>query len=142
MKSLSQIYSRFVGRVMSDATTPKFVRKPGVYMLASNGSQFEVSEAFQGRHTFNLTQIEGLIRERMTLRDYFQHEGWFAYVDSPTRIWLFDGICQLDLVTPKGRFSAGTKEIYKLCPAVVWAAAPESAKRYLHRLLTSSYSNN
>ena len=82
--------------------------------------------------------MSGKSRETIavTEKGFFKKDGWFVYVESPTRIWTFDGDRQLDLVvqskTQSGRYSAATKGVFETCPSVVWDAVPESVRKLLH----------
>ena len=95
-------------------------------------------KAKDGRQSFSVTWVSGKSRETIAVTDkgFFKKDGWFVYVESPTRIWTFDGDHQLDLVvqskTQSGRYSVVTKGVFEACPPVVWDAVPESVRKFLH----------
>lgn len=55
------------------------------------------------------------------------HAGWFAFLEQPNRIWIFDGDT-LNLVERHGVTVADTAGVYKDCPAQVRNALPEKIR--------------
>jgi hypothetical protein len=128
----------FSRSALADTPRTGFIRKAGTVTLDANGSRLVFTNASDGRLSFALTWISGksLDTIAMSKEGFFKKDGWFVYVESPTRIWMFDGVRQLDLVTHSeahnGRYSVTTKGIFETCPQAVWDAVPESVRRFLH----------
>src|SRR4051812_37111565 len=122
----------FAWSASAGTPTTGFIRESGTYLVDTNGSQIDLSKLKDGILTFSLTRIDGKSRETISLPKFSKHGGWFVFIESPTRIWTFDGGRQLDVLTPSGRYSVAAKEYFDTCPKVVWDALPESARRFLH----------
>lgn len=105
-----------------------FIRTFGAYPLSANGAGLALTPSAGGRVSLTITKVEGTGREAISTPDFFKKPGWFAYVESPDRIWIFDGASQLDVVTSTGRYSAGDPSIQATCPDAVWDAVPESVR--------------
>jgi hypothetical protein len=81
--------------------------------------------------------VAGKSRETFSVIDkgFFKRDGWFVYIESPTRIWTFDGERQVDLVVQSevlhGRYSVAQNAVFETCPAAVWDAVPESVRKSL-----------
>ena len=119
----------------SGAPTTGFVRKAGTITLDTNGSCLLFTNASDGKLSFALTWVTATGgRETVSMPDagYFKHDGWFVYVESPSRIWTFDGDRQLDVITPDGRNAVTMPGVFETCPQKVWDAVPESVRRFLH----------
>ena len=115
--------------------TTGFVREAGTITLDTNGSCLLFTNASDGKLSFALTWVTATGgRETISMLDagFFKHDGWFVYVESPTRIWTFDGGRQLDVVTPDGRNAVTMPGVFETCPQTVWDAVPESVRRLLH----------
>lgn len=141
MKTLLTVVSAaalFAGFCFANPPSTKFVRVPIQVTLDTNGSTFDFPKAKDGRQSFSVTWVSGKSRQTIAVTDkgFFKKDGWFVYVESPTRIWTFDGERLLDLVsrdgTHKGRYSVATKGVFETCPSGVWDALPESARKVLH----------
>ena len=123
---------------LADKPETGFIREADTVTLDTNGSRLVFTNASDGRLSFALTWISGKSRETIAMpkEGFFKKDGWFVYVESPTRIWMFDGVRQLDLVTrsdaQKGRYSVTKKGVFETCPQTVWDALPESVRKFLH----------
>jgi hypothetical protein len=64
---------------------------------------------------------------------FFRRPGWFVFIESSSRIWLFDGESHLDLVhrTEKGISRNSVVAVFDTCPKAVWEALPEAVRRKL-----------
>jgi predicted Ser/Thr protein kinase len=105
-----------------------FIRQSGTYQL-DGGGRLTLTPSSGGRVSFAFTRAEGSGHDTFSIPDFFKQEGWFVYVDSAARVWIFDGVRQLDVVAPDGRYSAGNQGVRALCPATVWDAVPESVRK-------------
>ncbi|MFM2294951.1 MAG: hypothetical protein RLZZ350_1364, partial [Verrucomicrobiota bacterium] len=107
-----------------------FIRQFGSYPLDGNGGGLALTPTGSSRGSFEITRVEGTGREAVSIPDFFKQAGWFVYVESAERIWTFDGVRQLDVVAPNGRYSAGDSGVRALCPAAVWEALPEAVRKF------------
>lgn len=105
----------------------RFIRKTGGYQLGEGSIVLTASS--DGKVTLAVTMVEGTSRDTNTVPDFCKKEGWFVYIENPKRVWIFDGIRQLDLLTPGGR-NAGGASVRAGCPAAVWDAVPESVRKF------------
>jgi hypothetical protein len=115
--------------------TSGFFRMFGTYQL--DGSELALTPSNGGRASFAITRVNGTSRENVSIPDYFKGDGWFVYIESAERIWIFDGISQLDVVTPGGRYSAGDLGVSALCPDAVWDAVPEPVRKFYREAINS-----
>jgi tRNA A-37 threonylcarbamoyl transferase component Bud32 len=107
----------------------RFIRWTGTFSLDDAGS-IVLTPSSDGKVSLAVTMVKGTSRDTCTVPDFCKQEGWFVYVESFKRVWIFDGIRQLDLLTPGGRDNVGDPSIRALCPAAVWDALPESARKF------------
>jgi hypothetical protein len=141
MKTLLTVLSAatlLAGICLADPSSTKFVRVPIQVTLDTNGSTLDFPKAKDGRQSFSVTWVSGKSRETLAVMEkgFFKKDGWFVYIESPTRIWTFDGDRQLDLVSRggahKGRYSVASKGVFETCPPAVWDAVPELVRKVLH----------
>ncbi len=114
-----------------DGVTRGFLREPGVHTIDAGGSRIEIAPASGGRLTLSLIRVDGGKSETVALPEFVKGDGWFAYAESADRVWIFDGMDQLDALTPRGRYSAGDLGVRAFCPAVVWTAVPAFVRERL-----------
>jgi hypothetical protein len=125
------------GTAVADEPTTGFVRKADPVTLDKSGSRLEFPKAKDGRLSFAFTWAAGNSRETifMSKEGFFKKDGWFVYIESPTRIRMFDGAGQLELVThsgeASGRYSVTAKGVLETCPQKAWDALPESVRKSL-----------
>ncbi|HSH93154.1 MAG TPA: hypothetical protein VK968_03335, partial [Roseimicrobium sp.] len=111
-----------------------FVRNPESLALDDKGSQLAFITAADGNLSFSIAWWVGSGRSELAMKEtgFFKAVGWFVYIESPMRLWLYDGAQQLDLIhhdgTKMSRVSAKSPGIYELCPAPVREAVPESVR--------------
>lgn len=138
----TQIHSLLLAAVLGGvavAETPAtgFVREATAVPLDTGGSRLEFPKAADGRLSFAVTWVEGQRRETLARRQngFFKQDGWCVYIESPTRLWMFDGNRQLILVTRSGsknRVASVTNPgVFETCPPTVWDALPTAAREYL-----------
>src|SRR5688500_11249994 len=115
-----------------------FIRERGKYTFDQAGSSVEVITAkddkpslaldFRSRNENSTSSNKMSFTESGILRA----EGWFVYVESPERIWIFDGKNSLAIVerreTKKGSFTTNVKdfdaEAAAVCPVKVKEGLP------------------
>jgi len=122
--------------------TSGFVRKSGTYQLDGKGGGLALTPSNDGRVSFALMRVKGTSRENVSIADFFKRDGWFVYIESAERVWIFDGIRQLDVVTPSGRYSAGDLGVFALCPDAVWDAVPEPVRKFYREPQNSGESHS
>ncbi|MEY4490091.1 MAG: hypothetical protein RIQ79_2599, partial [Verrucomicrobiota bacterium] len=112
-----------------------FLRRVGAYRIDAAGNQIEIARITGSLLalplTLSVTRLAGGQNETISLPGFLKHEGWFAYIESADRIWIFDGNLQLDVLTPIGRHSAGVLGGGAFCPQAVWDALPEPTRTAL-----------
>jgi len=119
---------------LAPAPMTRFVRAANPICLDTNGSCLVFTNASDGRLSFVVTWIAGGSRTSFAMPDqgFFKKEGWFVYIESPARVWIYDGVRQLDLVTADGRNAVTMPGVFETCPQKVWDAIPESLRKSLH----------
>jgi hypothetical protein len=115
----------------------EFIRKPGQYHLDDSGSQLSItgltSNSWSLKVTWRLkkrTATGGL--EKTEASDApagcLRAEGWFVFVETPERIWIYDGLDSGTLVTHSEKemgSAAFSPEIIASCPQKVWNVFPK-----------------
>lgn len=129
-------FSAFAAEIGPD----HFIREKGIYAFDQAGSSIEVITAkdkklslaidFQTRGT-NYTQTakydfneEGILRG----------PGWFVFVESPNRLWIFDGVKSLSIVERSGnahKFKDFDAESAAQCPPPVKESLPKEVREKL-----------
>lgn len=105
---------------------PYFIRSLGTYPLGTGS--ITLAPSSDGKVTLVVTMVEGTNRDTNTIPDFCKKNGWFVHPETPKRVWAFDGILQLDMLTPGGRHAVDAS-IRALCPQAVWDALPESVRK-------------
>ena len=116
------------------APTTGFVREASTITLDTEGSSLVFTNASNWRLSYAITWITRTGgRDTLSMPDgFFKQDGWFVYVESPTRVWMFDGVRQLDLLTESGRNAVTMPGVFAACPQAVWDALPEPVNKLLH----------
>jgi hypothetical protein len=110
----------------------KIIRQPGHYSLDANGSELIITmgEAEAFSLTASWHSRNGNSSSTTSTSQSLQ-EGWFVYVESPDRIWVFDGLDQGILLTNSERESgskAYPRAALRDCPAKFWEALPQALR--------------
>ena len=120
----------------AETAKPGFVREPGNTGLGKKGSLLNIVATKDGRSSWSLTWVRDSAPVTITKADYFKGKGWFAFVESPARVWFFDGVDELMLAeeTKNGisQQSALFKPVLDSCPPEVLKALPENVRKQLH----------
>lgn len=127
------------------ATTPlraadmqnTFIRTPGQYHLDANGSTLTITQPQPGSWTLKLSyvsiQAASTTTSSSTSGQALRADGWFIFVENPTRVWVFDGIDAGALYTHTAKES-GVKAFYfsqqttPACPRPFWNALPKKLR--------------
>ena len=125
----------------ADTPAVGFIREEATVALDTKGSRLEFLKAKDGRLSWRLTWVDNATSRESISMDkdgFFKGQGWFVYIESPARIWFFDGVRDLDLVqrasAHTSRHSVVAKGVFETCPQKVWDALPESVSKRLHEL--------
>ena len=127
----------FLFTLTGSAETPVvgFVREQGTYRLDAKGSHLRIFPAKDGQPTyeFKWVKIGGHETDSAPDKGFFEGEGWFAYIESVNRIWIYDGKKHLNIVHKKenwtGFYSVAAQQYYRTCPDIVWSALPEAVRQ-------------
>jgi len=91
----------------------------------------------QATYEFKWVNPGGFETASQPEKGFFAGNGWFAFIESPTRIWLYDGKRQLNIVHRKEKgvsiYSVAAKDYFNSCPAEVWAVLPEAVRERLQQ---------
>jgi hypothetical protein len=125
----------------ADTPVTGFIREEAVVALDAKGSRLDFLKAKDGRLSWTLTWGDNATSRESISMDtdgFFKGKGWFVYIESPARIWFFDGVRDLDLVqrapAHTSRYSVVAKGVFETCPQRVWDALPESVRKRLRDL--------
>ena len=135
MKTHTLIIAAILALAFSaSAAMPKtgFIRDTGVFLTDTNGSQVEVASVADSRFALSVTRTVGKSHDTISVPKFSKQAGWFVYIESPTRIWTFDGERQLDVITSDGRRAVTMPGVFDTCPKTVWDSVPESVRKFLH----------
>lgn len=108
-----------------NSITTGFIRTPQAVQIDGNGSQISISNDL----SLAVTRVNGSSVDTLNIPGAFKSDGWFVYIESPDRIWTFDGIRQLDKITSSGRTSVVSSSADY--PKPVWDALPDEASSFL-----------
>lgn len=117
-----------------------FVRQMGTFVLDEKGSHLRIYPAQDNQPTYEIKQVtpNGHETDSAPEAGFFKGMGWFAFIETPDRIWLYDGKKHLNIFHRRGKvagfYSVATKEYYPACPADVWAALPDDVRTTLQQI--------
>jgi hypothetical protein len=117
-----------------------FVRQMGTFVLDEKGSHLRIYPAKDNQPTYEIKRVipGGHETDSQPEAGFFRGTGWFAYIETPDRIWLYDGKKHLNIFHRRekvaGFYSVATKEYYPACPADVWAALPDDVRTTLQQI--------
>ena len=146
----------FAPALAGQVVTHQFVRTTGSFRLDGQGTKFEIFMVKEGLFSYRHTRVQevekttpinatGKVTETETVTSiitskegFFKDTSWFAYIESASRIWMFDGDSRLVLArteailgypVERGLFAVVAKEEI---PEAVWKAIPEESKKHFH----------
>lgn len=109
----------------------KFIRKPGKFLLDGKGSALAIAETSPGKWSLDITWYEkGLPLSESP--DILRAPGWFVYVETPDRLWIYSGGNHLVLESHTNGnhlVSGMSPEIAATCPKIVHDALPKKAEK-------------
>ena len=118
------IHSVAVGEIKDEV-----IRKAGHYSLDAKGSELTITKDEAGVFSLTATWRSGNAHSSSTSStSQSVQESWFVYVESPTRLWVFDGVDQGLLLTHTEKESgskAYPRAALRDCPAKFWDALPQ-----------------
>lgn len=123
--------------IAAEKATLGFVREQGKVGLGKNGSQLEIVPSTKGHFSWSLTWLRQSVPVTISKKEYFKSKGWFAFVESPSRVWLYNGIEELTLAEEAkdgiSQRSALYKPVLESCPPEVLKALPKDFRDKLHK---------
>ena len=70
----------------------QFIRKPGGYSLDSKGSTLTITQTASNAWRLKVTWKSKDTESSDQSSDYLKAAGWFVFVETSERIWIFDGV--------------------------------------------------
>jgi hypothetical protein len=119
-----------------------FIRERGKYTFDDSGSSIEVITAKDNKPSlvfdFRSRSKNSISSNKMSFDEtgILRGDGWFVFVESPERIWIFDGKNSLAIaerrLTAKGGFTTNIKDFdaqaAAVCPVRVKEALPREVR--------------
>ncbi len=96
------ILSQVGGRAMEN----QFIRKPGQYPLDDKGSLLAITSQPGGSWALKAVWHSGDASSSAAPDDALRAHGWFVFVEKPERIWIFDGVDEVILLSHSGKQTA------------------------------------
>jgi len=112
-----------------------FIRKAGHYSLDKQGSTLAITKQPTGSWSLKVIWRSGSATSSTEAsvepRDCLLAEGWFVFVENPTRIWIFDGV-DAGLLVSHSEKETGSKSYpaaaMRAGPRKFWDALPEAVR--------------
>lgn len=123
-----------IAGVDAQTVVGKFIRKTGQYTLDDKGSTLTITEVSPAKWSL---KIVWRVSPELSLNeepDALRSAGWFVYVESPDRFWIYDGDQHLIFEGHENQngvekiVSGMSREISAACPKEVSAALPEKGR--------------
>ncbi len=127
------ILSQVGGRAMEN----QFIRKPGQYPLDDKGSLLAITSQPGGSWALKAVWHSGDASSSAAPDDALRAHGWFVFVEKPERIWIFDGVDEVILLSHSGKqtaLSSFSRQLLATCPRKVWDALPQQLRAKYHKL--------
>ena len=109
--------------IAADSVKRGFVRERGTYALDDSRGALEFLTATNGRLSWSLSWRHEGSKVSLSMPDegFFRGPGWFVFIESSSRVWLFDGESQLELVhrTERGISRNSIVAVFDSCPKEV-----------------------
>lgn len=131
--ALLLLLSQVGGRAMEN----QFIRKPGQYPLDDKGSLLAITSQPGGSWALKAIWHSGDASSSAAPDDALRAHGWFVFVEKPERIWNFDGIDEVVLLSHSGKqtaLSSFSRQLLATCPRKVWDALPQQLRAKYHKL--------
>ena len=108
----------------------KFIRETGHFKLDGSGSTLSITKESASKWSVNLVWQEGPNLSLKDSPDVLHSAGWFIYVETRDRIWIYDGDKHLIFEGHENKHIVGgmSPEIRATCPKEVLEALPEKAR--------------
>src|SRR5215471_5354592 len=114
--------------VSARALENQFIRTVGGYSLDNKGSTLTITQTASNAWRLKVTWKSKDTESSDQSSDYLKAAGWFVFVETSERIWIFDGVNSGLLLTHSGVEMANatwSPKIIASCPQKVWDALPE-----------------
>jgi hypothetical protein len=114
------------------ASKDVIIRKPGHYSLDAKGNELTITKGETGSFSLTVRWHSGNAGSSSTSStSQSLEDGWFVYVESSNRIWVFDGVDQGILLTHSEKESgskAYPRAALRDCPPKFWDALPQALR--------------
>jgi hypothetical protein len=115
-------------QITAAASENYFVRKPGQYSLDGKGSTLTITKKPAGFWSLKATWRSGDATSSAAPDNCLLADGWFVFVEKPSRIWIFDGVDGGTLLSHSEKQLSDcsfSREVMASCPQAVWDALPQ-----------------
>jgi hypothetical protein len=117
--------------IEADAAEQQFIRKPGRYSLDDIGSCLVITRQPTGACSLKASWRSGDATWEIDPDRSLVADGWFVFVEKSTRVWVFDGVDGVCLLSHSGKETGVTH--YRAanltsCHRAVWNALPEKLR--------------
>jgi hypothetical protein len=119
------------GSVMARTVLGEFIREPGRYSLDGKGSTLTIDREPAGTWALKVEWREDNTSSSIAPKDCLLAKGWFVFAERRGRIWAFDGVKRVALLTHEDNSQTVKSFSSKLpaaCPQKVWEALPETVQ--------------
>jgi hypothetical protein len=108
-----------------------FIRKPGRYFLDRIGSTLVITKQPAGSWSLKASWRSGDATSGIEPDESLIAEGWFVFIEKPTRLWVFngvDGVCLLSHSDKETGVTHVSRANLMSCPRAFWDALPENVR--------------
>src|SRR5689334_20419912 len=122
------VFCTTIGSRADQIETNSFIREKGNYTFDDKGSSIDVITAKDGKPSLMIDfrhrgKSSSVSNKWFSKEGILRADGWFVFVESPNRLWIFDGKTSLAVVE-----SDGGKTIVKECDAQAAVVCPAKVK--------------
>ena len=120
-----------LSHALAGTTEHEFIRKPGQYPLDDKGSTLRITKQPAGSWSLKATWRFEDSSSTAAPDDCLRANGWFIFVETPGRIWIFDGVDQGILLSHSGKetsVSSFSHQVMTDCPRKVLDALPQEVR--------------
>ena len=136
MKTIALLILTTLLELSLSAKENEFIRQPGQYPLDKQGSSLTITKQQPNSWTLNVTWRSGDASTGSAPQDCLRADGWFVFVEKPNRIWIFNGVDQVHLLsnseketgTTWGILSPSSRKVRTPFPQKLWDALPQELR--------------
>lgn len=124
----------FLAATQLSAAPRDLIRTADLYPLDAKGSTLKIDQPAANSWILKVTWVSGDVTISLAPENCLRAEGWFAFVEKPERIWVFDGIDSAVLLHRSEKESGVahfSNALAASCPSQFWNALPERARAKL-----------